>query len=346
MMLSFYEGAMSKEKKQNFDLHEVQEAVICSDLSYYPPYTKEYNDTLAKLKKHRGDDSITGITPFYKTNPKSNEMTLAGYVIASENKLTVAYHGTSSISELINDVRVLHSEMDLQDDTKITGQAGFIDEFLASNQNRLQAIEMASSGRKYKNITYTGHSLGGAMASYAAMYDQSEPTHDPQIERKVATFGAPGSLSAQGAERYTELGLTANTLHTQLQYDPVTTYQTINAQLLGRKLVIPVGLNWSLHAVKDGYDKLFESETANLVKTELLKPIIETIEKYASYFDITSYSNTLNKVIVAPIYNALFNSNDSTSSLLKASETNTKLPLTPSSSPQTSRKLPPGVFIV
>ncbi len=337
---------MGKEKTQNFDLHEVQEAVICSDLSYYPPYTKEYNETLAKLKKHCGDDSIIGITPFYKTNLQSNEMTLAGYVIASEGKLTIAYHGTNSISELINDVRVLHSEMDLQDGTKITGQAGFIDEFLASNQNRLQAIEMAkemmaSKGHQCKNITYTGHSLGGAIASYAAMYDKSNPDRDTEIDHKVATFGAPGSLSTQGAEKYTQLGLTADTLHTQLQYDPVTTYQTINAQLLGRKLVIPVSLNSALHSVKDGYDKLFESEIADLVKNELLKPVIETIEKYASYFDITSYSNTLNNAIIAPIYNALFNSNDTpTPSLLQAYEANTKLPLAPSPSPSQGNQKP------
>lgn len=301
----------------NFNLIEVQQAVICADLSYYRPYTPEYNQSFKKLESNLGK-KIIAASPFYKTDiPPS----LAGYVIATEDSLTIAYHGTNSSSEVLNDLRHFHQDMALNNGDKITGHAGFIDEFLLSNESRLQAMKAIITAHpqlKYNKITYTGHSLGGAVATYASIYDKSNSAGQTS-NVKILTFGSPGCLSKQGAEIYKQHNLLDKTLHIQLQYDPVTACCSEKNQIIGRTLVIPYKNYY--HAITGGYDLVLDSKAAAHIETELAKENQKTsvvaplkIETTSSKIDKEEVANSKEysisgyvAAVTSPVMSLMFN---------------------------------------
>ena len=291
---------MTNEK---INLKQTQEAVISSYLSYYSPYTKGYNDCLSKLEANLGSKAKT-INPFYKTDSQSHAVSLAGYVIATEDKLIVAYHGTTNTSEAWNDLKSSPKSFKLNEATEITGHSGFVDEFLMSNESRLSAIHAIKNAfpdNKYDNITYTGHSLGGALATHAAMHDMVNGNNST----KVITFGSPGSLSEQGSQKYKELDLEKNTLHVQLEHDPISACVSGEAKLIGKTIIIPH--DHYRHSLDDGYDRLLDTKLSSLEDIEKSYELKKSPSK-AGDFTVSSYSKTVTSSMMSGIFNRLMNS--------------------------------------
>jgi hypothetical protein len=197
---------------------QIESAVLFSEISYYEHDSKEFKSLLEAMQNHSDIGKIKKAVPFRKTK-SSNSNELAGFVfLTEENKLIIAYHGTSNLEEVKSDLYAVPTEFSLPRGGVMMAHAGMYDQFLQSNEDRINVMNKVEEGEKVKSRSYTGHSLGGALASFSAVYDKDK---DSNIEISVITFGSPRPWHGESAKQYVYSGLSKHTVHIQQEYDPV-----------------------------------------------------------------------------------------------------------------------------
>jgi hypothetical protein len=103
-------------------------------------------------------------------------------VSESEDETIVAFAGTDSRYNVSTDVRVSDSSFGACGNTKTRVHSGFLNAWTSVRSEVLAAL----AGKK--RATFTGHSLGGALATLAGLDAQCTI---PGIQVRVVTFGSP-----------------------------------------------------------------------------------------------------------------------------------------------------------
>jgi hypothetical protein len=254
----------SSEETSTFTLEETQEAVLCANLAYYEPDSKEHINLLKDIKNHGGVTKLKAI-PFRKTKSKDNPNALAGHAIAIGEKVVLSYHGTDNVDELQNDLDAVHSDMKLPDGESVSVHRGIESEFFLSNEDRERAVkeamDVARDGNANKDIPYycVGHSLGGALATGAALFDVSKAKKEKKAPApRIITFGAVKFFSHDAAQKYTKYGLANNTLHIQQKYDPVPMLppQSMDYTHVGHVVEIPTDIDSGIHMLDSAYSHI------------------------------------------------------------------------------------------
>lgn len=208
------------------DLATVKVAVSAVSLAHKEPDSDGYKKREPDVKQALGlkpDESLETI-PFYKT--VDNKQKIAGYVISTADRIFVAYHGTkfNSKSEVMHDLQASKSSMNFGNN-ECDVHTGFKTEFELSQHNMENALKSAMDKNKEASVTFTGHSLGGAVSQIAALKYTTEQDASkfsiPSKKVQNITFGSPRVFGRNAADLYkTKLG--EKTLRVKLGHDPVT----------------------------------------------------------------------------------------------------------------------------
>ena len=135
--------------------------------------------------------------PFYKDTPEivfnncstpptfiSSGVNCEVFFVNYNDNLVVCFRGTESIDDVLTDLKIYKKYFPLEN---IYGEypevhAGFKEQFDSVRKD----IDGICS--KYKNITFCGHSLGGALATLASAYYSYK---HPSLHCSCITFGSP-----------------------------------------------------------------------------------------------------------------------------------------------------------
>lgn len=114
-----------------------------------------------------------------------------GFVGSDGDMTIVAFAGTDQRNDWMTNIQCKMTEIELPGGYYIQVHKGFYQAYLSVGEKVQQLIELHSNG-KAKKLIFTGHSLGGALATIAAL--KCRVLDRPH---KVITFGGPrvGSLA-------------------------------------------------------------------------------------------------------------------------------------------------------
>lgn len=248
------------------DLHyRLKEAILACKVSPLTlqtadgqSFTSELYELISNSQKDQKLPKDISFSPFYKKSMTSDidvdvsDVMPAGYVISIGNgdskRLIVGYHGTKTKKEAKNDLRSSKIDMKFGDENyKI--HEGFHDEYLDSKDSLdfVLANQVKSDGT-LPPITFTGHSMGGALAKIAALdRTTNEQEYNFNGERidlsskpkdvNVISFGDPRVFGRDAAEKFEEtLGKNAHTVH--LVNDIIPVFPKSGYKHVGKKLRI------------------------------------------------------------------------------------------------------------
>ena len=122
---------------------------------------------------------------------RSRYLTPAGWVIKKpDNSLVVNFRGSQFQGDFSIDGKITPSEMNFGD-SKIKVHSGFKEGYNIIKENLEKTIEKVKDPET-KEILYTGHSMGAAMAQIAALDAKAKPTSDKEkADIKVITTASP-----------------------------------------------------------------------------------------------------------------------------------------------------------
>jgi predicted lipase len=202
------------------ELEDVQKAVLGIGMAYTHSRNEEKYKIYDKLlAKQFGEEKIQNLEMFFKEGDSSQPV---GFVISTEKESIVCYRGTLNKSEMKSDLSLMHKEVNFGGE-KVNLHGGFVDEY---NKSRL-GLETILAKHSDKEIIFSGHSLGGALATIAALDFSSREEKDSPGEKKlnikgVVTFGAPRGMSRAAAALYNKRGLDKKTIRIEQKLDPIT----------------------------------------------------------------------------------------------------------------------------
>lgn len=201
------------------NLDDVRSGILAVRVANATPESKNYEEKLGMLKESFAKTGLTMIgqpQAFYKSEVK-NAKTLAGCVIKVQDKdmnesLMVSYHGTrlNNLSELKSDIHSTKASKKFGDKT-LDVHKGFLNEYESSKEQLIQILGQQMGTDKKLPITFSGHSLGGAVAQIAAFDLQSSGKIESQ-DTKVLTYGSPRVFGKEAAIAYNNSGLGKCTL--------------------------------------------------------------------------------------------------------------------------------------
>lgn len=232
---------------------ELIEDKYCSDVDY-------------KLERHDVGYVLTGKNSYNRD---------AGYVFIKDNEVAIAYHGTRDLNDVKEDLRASLTKLPfLSGDNYV--HSGFYSLFKRSWPSVHKILQGYANDKglaiKDLKINVTGHSMGGALASIAALClnktEDAEKVH-------VATFGSPRVFYNGAAEVYNEC-LGHNTIRVACQSDPVPCLPHGNAGMhykhVGKSLKLETGktleyLELHYHKI-DTYYNLIEKIEQEKLKSD------------------------------------------------------------------------------
>ena len=190
-------------------------------------------------------------------------------------------------------------------------------EYEASKASMLEAIKKTTAN---KQVTFSGHSLGGAVAQIAAL-DAKTNNNDIQVKR-IITFGAPRVFSPEAAKKYHQEELSAKTLRVKQRWDIIPKYPPKGLFAhAGNKVSLDAGTKVSIHSgslyrkianfrlTKDDLDKAREAQSSKIAIVPL-KDYFQSVlklsqDKFANLFNKppkkTVIENVNNKTYIPPI---------------------------------------------
>ncbi|WP_018754504.1 lipase family protein [Paenibacillus terrigena] len=107
-----------------------------------------------------------------------------GFVLESESDLIIAFRGTVSTSDWISDAIAVQTPFKFVNNAGLTHK-GFTDIYTSA---RTQILELLGKLPAGKTVYITGHSLGGALATFCAI---DVASNTPFTTPWVYTFGSP-----------------------------------------------------------------------------------------------------------------------------------------------------------
>lgn len=223
--------------------------------------SKKYDHFMQEVYKIAESESVK-IIPFYKDNGTKMP---AGYVIETEGQVIVSYHGTKFSKfysdggkEIYHDLQTKPKSMNFGNGEKYDIHEGFKKEYETSKDSLYTALSLVDPK---KEVVFSGHSLGGAVAQVAAF--------DAKLSDKVKiggviTFGAPAVFPEKTAEKYCETKLDEITFRVEQTLDIVPRLFS-HLKQVGKSIKGNAG-SWFIHAgsaYREMVFKIGENEIRN-----------------------------------------------------------------------------------
>lgn len=191
----------------------------------FSTYLKVDSGDIEALEALNGGNDVE-IIPFYKTyGAGSPEQVLAGHVIKMNDRIVVAFRGTKGWKDvLFRDLKgggAVWAETGIGDgETKLV-QSGFLKDYESSKDNVRIALNAMVLKYPTLPITFTGHSLGGAVAQLAALdYAAKGESYKDKI-KAIITYGAPRFIAGGSSVESYDAELGDKTLHVISAGDPI-----------------------------------------------------------------------------------------------------------------------------
>ncbi|OJH30963.1 E3 ubiquitin-protein ligase SlrP [Wolbachia endosymbiont of Armadillidium vulgare] len=223
---------------------------------------KYCSDTDYKLEQHDVGYALTGSNSYNRD---------AGYIFIKGEEVTIAYHGTRDLNDVKEDLRASLAKLSfLPEDHYV--HSGFYFLFKRSWPSIHKVLQGYANDQglaiKDLKINVTGHSMGGALASIAALcLNKTENAEDVH----VATFGSPRVFYNGAAKVYNDC-LGNKTTRVACQSDPVPCLPHGNAGMhykhVGKPLKLETGkaleyLEPHYHKVDTYYNLIQEVQQEN-----------------------------------------------------------------------------------
>ncbi len=143
-----------------------------------------------------------------------------GFILASDDRLILAFRGTSSTTDWISDAIASQEKYKCVKDAGSTHR-GISDIYYSARPAIVPALKkLSSSGTR---LFITGHSLGGALATLSALDMKQNAGHPHPV---VYTFGAPRVGNPEFAHAYREQVKTSYRVYNTLDAVPLLPPQT------------------------------------------------------------------------------------------------------------------------
>ncbi len=199
---------------------------------------EDYKSALADMIESGEVKSIY----FFGSDAKHNTHENMGMVIVEKDgKIRVCYHGTDPTQNLKDDGKLIYG---IDPKTKARIHSGFLEHFYYSKYRVLEILETIAEDRGQslaelsKDVTFTGHSLGASVATYAGYAYAKE---FGMVNARVAAFAPCRVMDAPTAHDYDQI-MGARTISLMQTYDPVTFghFSTIfGSAHVGSKVYVP-----------------------------------------------------------------------------------------------------------
>lgn len=158
----------------------------------------------------------------------ANDMADAGLISVNTSydkvQITIAFHGTESNADLIADAKFFKQQNKVLSKTgSIHG--GFNERYMAirsSLMNKLMLV-MEHNNLKVEDVEFviTGHSLGGALATLAALDIRLNVLKENEGKLKLVTFSSPRTLDVAGAAEFELVVGEGQALRIWIDKDPI-----------------------------------------------------------------------------------------------------------------------------
>lgn len=110
------------------------------------------------------------------------------YTLEFEHELVFAIRGSQSLSDFIDDAYCWMDNFQDVDAEGVRVHAGFLKQYIAMRSSMISAVFRMIWKKQNKKIVFTGHSLGGALATLCGA---SVKNQLPDLHVSVYTFGSP-----------------------------------------------------------------------------------------------------------------------------------------------------------
>ncbi len=245
LLLIFWLDFMKEETVENDDLEArkiriLKQAVFGVSISNKDLSNKEdskLKNYQAKLNKYLEEDGdkILEIKPILQNGEGRYS---AGCIKVTEKKIMVCYHGTKFKDYYSEDPvlkegarrQIEHNSHNSLVDMGLGPQIvkvkeGYKAEYIASRDSMSNLLsEALAPPNDKKPVEFNGHSLGGAVATLAALDFKCSNLEIDDSRISVNTFGAPKVLSEEAVRLYESKGLAKNTTRLVQYLDPATGY--------------------------------------------------------------------------------------------------------------------------
>jgi len=209
---------------------------------------------LSKLS-YNNDEKFLGenCTVRFYDGQKLERSDVQFYTLDYEDELVIAIRGSSSISDFMNDSFCWTENFFDVNEKGCRVHAGFVEQYLSMRMNMLIEVFHAFSKNK-KRVTFTGHSLGGALATICGCVVKNTL---PELCVSVYTYGSPRVGNKIFAKLFEAVDVSIRVVNGS---DPVTTipywgYEHVKGEtLIGHK---------SFTRISDHYLVSYEESTKN-----------------------------------------------------------------------------------
>lgn len=172
----------------NFDKDQIILFAKISNLSYF---TREELNKIYNTRPCKKEDSY-----IYKIIKNPNFFSTYNdcqyIIIELEKSIVIAYRGTSSRTDIYTDLKFFREKIILKNYIEYRNQpyvhSGFFQQFNSSRGDITFKLKKYIPENKNKSMVFTGHSLGGALATIASLYYSYEFWNYPT---SCITFGSP-----------------------------------------------------------------------------------------------------------------------------------------------------------
>jgi len=157
-------------------------AYLCK-LSYLTQ--EEINDIFNNDVKYHNLKKYCKDTPIYHD---SNNNDCEVYTVIYNNNLIVIFRGTESLRDIQSDLNIIKRELQIKNTKKLPKvHSGFLKQLLSVDEKLKKIIKDFKTENPDGNLITCGHSLGGGIASIAAL----KYTSNLNIPACCITFGSP-----------------------------------------------------------------------------------------------------------------------------------------------------------